>query len=122
MPYAIRCTPHYFAGDIHGRDKEFLVTGSPPFADYVTIVLETAQDAETLARIMNWYSSRGCYLNQNQYEQPEYAAVPYKGKVPAQSLSAAMWVLGYGLDENGEFLGGDELRKHFDRIVTESAS
>jgi hypothetical protein len=122
MPYAIRCTPHYYANDIFGRDKEHLVAGGPPFGDEVSIVLGTEEEAQTLARLLNSGSSRGRYLDQNQYARPEYAVVPYRGKVSPRDLSAAMWALGYGCGEDGELLGGAALQERFDRLIKESAA
>lgn len=113
--YAIRCTPHYFAGDIHGRDKEYLVTGLPPHGDGDALVFNTLGEANKFERVLSKHPQT--YLDQGQYASPEYRVVPYQGRVRPVSVVAAARQMGYGYDDDGNVLDNSSLRAKIEELL-----
>jgi hypothetical protein len=86
--YAILCTPGYFAGDVHGRDKPYMLRSE---LDGSVIALATRDEAERIAAMME--PSGGVHLDDNQHSLPTYAAVPAPAGTAAMTMQQAMRLL-----------------------------
>ena len=84
MSYAIHCTPNFYAGDIHRRDKTHLL----PDAYGNVLALATEQDAETIVGMLSDHGDGPYLLADNQYAPPGYRVV--ESARPGYNLVAAM--------------------------------
>jgi hypothetical protein len=86
--YVIHCEPGYFEGDIHGRDKPYILLSE---RDGRAIALASSDEAERIAAMME--PSGGVQLDDNQHSLPTYSVQAAPAGTAPMTMREAMRAL-----------------------------